>query len=124
MSGEPVQLDLIDWLEAQALGPAPVNPSLQAGHPAANIGPVLLTRVDPSRNMRRFYSVALATSLFGEVGVLRQWGRMGSQGQSRTDWYAGSGPAEMARQKLVTQKRRRGYVPAVEVWPGTSKGST
>jgi len=124
MSGERVQLDLIDWLEAQALGPAPVDPSLQAEHPAANIGPVLLTRVDPSRNMRRFYSAALATSLFGEVGVVRQWGRIGSQGQSRTDWYEGSGSAEAARLKLLSQKQRRGYMPTSQSWPTTSKGST
>ncbi len=64
-----------------------------------------------SCNMRRFYSVALATSLFGEAGVVRRWGRMGSQGQTQTDWYEDSGPAESARQKLLTQKRRRDYVP-------------
>ena len=67
--------------------------------------------MDPTCNMRRFYSVALATSLFGKCGVVRQWGRIGSQGQSQTDWYEGQGPAEAARQTLVARKRRRGYVP-------------
>ena len=71
---------------------------------------MLLTRVDPSCNIRRFYSVALATSLFGQVGVVRQWGRIGSQGQSRTDWYEDVGPAIASRQTLLAWKRRRGYV--------------
>ena len=71
---------------------------------------MLLTRVDPSCNIRRLYSVALSTSLFGQVGVVRQWGRIGSQGQSRTDWYEGMGPAIVSRQTLLAWKRRRGYV--------------
>jgi len=111
MSGEPVQLDHLDWIAAQGPGAAPATPSFQSGAAPDDIGPVHLTRVDRSCNMRRFYSVALATSLFGKAGVVRQWGRIGSQGQSRTDWYEESSPAEAARQKLVDQKRRRGYVP-------------
>ncbi len=108
MSQEPVQLDLLDWLAMQAPCPTPVE---RASSPPTSDGtPVLLTRVDPSCNMRRFYSVALAVSLFGETGVVRQWGRIGTEGQSRTDWYEGSGPAEAARQRLLSQKRRRGYV--------------
>ena len=111
MSTEPVQLDLLDWLAAQAPCPAPAASSLEPGAASADTGPVLLTRVDPSCNMRRFYSVALATSLFGQVGVVRQWGRIGSQGQSRTDWYEEVGPAIASRQTLLAWKRRRGYVP-------------
>ncbi len=111
MRDEPVQLDLLDWLAAQAPCPAPVVPTVEPG-PAPTIpGPVLLTRVDPTCNMRRFYRVALATSLFGECGVVRQWGRIGSQGQRRTEWHQEVRRAEAARQKLVAQKKRRGYVP-------------
>ena len=106
----PVQLDLLDWLAVQASCPTAAEPSLVPPAPDG-IGPVLLTRVDPSCNMRRFYSVALATSLFGECGVVRQWGRIGTLGQTRTDWYDGSGPAEAARQQLLSQKQRRGDAP-------------
>ena len=105
---EPEQLDLLDWLAAQPPGPAPAAPCLEVVDLPINTEPLLLTRVDPSCNMRRFYSVALATSLFG---VVRRWGRIGRQGQSRTDWYERSGPAEAVRQMLVARKRRRGYVP-------------
>ena len=110
MSSGPVQLDLLDWLATQAPCPPPAEP---VPPPPAlhSTGPVLLTRVDPSCNMRRFYSVALATSLFGECGVVRQWGRIGTEGQTRTDWYDGSGPAKAALLKLLRQKQRRGYAP-------------
>ncbi len=106
---EPEQLDLLDWLAAQPPGPAPDAPALESASTANSPGPVILTRVDPSCNMRRYYSVALATSLFGERGVVRQWGRIGTSGQSRTDWYGRAPEAENALQALYSAKRRRGY---------------
>ena len=108
---EPEQLDLLDWLAAlppiaplaaPELAPAPTD---QSPDPA----PILLTRVDPSCNMRRFYSLALATSLFGECGVVRQWGRIGSEGRRRTEWYEEPSGARSALQALLRAKRRRGY---------------
>ena len=109
---EPEQLDLLDWLgalppiapsAAPELAPAPPD---QSPDPA----PVLLTRVDPSCNMRRFCSVALVVSLFGECGVVRQWGRIGTSGQVRTDWYGEAPEAAAALQALLRVKRRRGYL--------------
>jgi predicted DNA-binding WGR domain protein len=108
---EPEQLDLLDWLAMQPPGLPPTAPELApafAGQSSDPV-PVFLRRVDPSCNMRRFYSLALATSLFGECGVVRQWGRLGSEGQSRTEWYVAKSGAESALQVLLRAKRRRGY---------------
>jgi predicted DNA-binding WGR domain protein len=110
MRDQPVQLDLLDWLATRGPCPSPAEP-LPPPPALDGTGPVLLTRVDASCNMHRFYSVALATSFFGECGVVCQWGRIGSQGQRRTAWYQEVSRAEAARQKLVAQKKRRGYVP-------------
>ena len=77
--------------------------------PATSSTPVHLTRVDPSCNMRRFYSLALATSLFGECGVVRHWGRIGSSGQSRTEWYEARDRAATELERMTARKRRRGY---------------
>lgn len=101
----PVQLDLLDWLAAQEPGPAPTLPRLD---PAAT-GPVLLTRVDPSCNMSRFYGLALVTSLFGEHGVVRHWGRIGSEGRRRTDWHDAPEGAAAELEQVASTKRRRGY---------------
>lgn len=105
------QLDLLDWLAAQPPSPPPAAPE-PAPVVTAQQGPdpVLLTRVDPSCNMRRFYSVVLALSLFGECGVVRQWGRIGTSGQTRTDWYGEAPKAAAALQALLRVKRPRGYV--------------
>ncbi|MEL6515641.1 MAG: WGR domain-containing protein [Pseudomonadota bacterium] len=34
-----------------------------------------LSRVDPEQNMARFYGIAMRPTLFGEVSVVRCWGR-------------------------------------------------
>src|SRR3712207_730626 len=99
---EPEQLDLLDWLAALPPCPpttTPVEPVSPASTP--DLAPVHLTRVDPSCNMRRFYGLAFATSFFGEHGVMRQWGRVGTAGQSRTDWYRKPSAAHSALQTLL-----------------------
>ena len=106
---EPEQLDLLDWLVAlPPIAPSDA-PELAPASTVERPDPVLLTRVDPSCNMRRFYSLALATSLFGECGVTRQWGRVGTEGQRRTEWYMAYSEAESALQALLRVNRRRGY---------------
>ena len=40
-----------------------------------------LTRTDPTRNMARFYTMALQPTLFGEWALLKEWGRIGSAGR-------------------------------------------
>ena len=70
---------------------------------------LLLTRVDASRNMRRFYGLALVRSLWGEVGLARQWGRIGSQGKRRTDWHESTEAAAAELERLAQSKQRKGY---------------
>lgn len=107
---EPEQLDLLDWLAAQPPSPTPAMlepaPSLAILDPG---GPYHLIRVDPSCNMRRFYSLALAQNLWGEWGVMRRWGRVGAQGRVRTDWVGDREQAVVERDRLEARKRRRGY---------------
>src|SRR6516165_10218288 len=43
-----------------------------------------LTRIDPTRNIDRFYVVQVLPTLFGDWTVLREWGRRGSPGTMRT----------------------------------------
>lgn len=69
-----------------------------------------MRRVDPSRNMNRFYSVELTKDLFGAHGVHRQWGRFGTWGRHRFDWYKSRPEAERALSDLVKQKLARGYL--------------
>jgi predicted DNA-binding WGR domain protein len=70
---------------------------------------IVLRRIDPARNMARYYALTLEPTLFGEIAVMRHWGRIGTRGRSKSCFL---GPMEAARTALRRQaerKRRRGY---------------
>lgn len=107
------QIDLLeDWPAGQPPGsPAAVPSPSEYARAAPDLTPVLLTRTDLACNMHRFYSLEFATSLFGERGVVRHWGRIGTSGRIRTDWYNEPHKAESAFQDLLRAKQRGGYTP-------------
>lgn len=72
-------------------------------------GPVHLRRIDPSRNMRRFYTLAIQPTLFGGASVIRNWGRIGTNGRSMVETFDSDGEAASASIRLERAKRRRGY---------------
>ena len=75
----------------------------------AVIVPTHLRRVDPTRNMRRFYELALQPTLFGGVSLVRTWGRIGSSGQSMVETFNREDEAAQAFGRLMAAKKRRGY---------------
>ncbi|TIR15942.1 MAG: WGR domain-containing protein [Mesorhizobium sp.] len=72
-------------------------------------GPVHLRRIDPSQNMWRFYTLSLQPTLFGGASVVRNWGRIGTNGQSMMQTFDSLDDAATASMKLQRAKRRRGY---------------
>lgn len=72
--------------------------------------PLSMTRRDPDLNMARFYAIALQPTLFGEVSVVRSWGRIGTRGQVKLVTFPSQYAAECQAATLEQQKRRRGYV--------------
>lgn len=70
---------------------------------------ILLHRVDPERNMKRFYCLATMPTLFGETSLLRNWGRIGASGQMLVETFADPADAQNAMLRLATKKGRRGY---------------
>lgn len=72
--------------------------------------PLRLERIDPSRNMKRWYALRLEPSLFpGDWVVARSWGRIGHAGRLRLDLYGDVLQASTALDRLARAKRRRGY---------------
>ena len=70
---------------------------------------ITLRRRDPIRNMHRYYRLDVQLDLFGDWCFLREWGRIGSAGLTRTVLY----PPQAAQAALERQRRakeRRGYV--------------
>jgi len=80
------------------------------------MNPIVLFRIDPTVNMARFYRVEIAPTLFGEISVLRNWGRIGTQGRMNVETCATPEEADRTAAQTLRQKARRGYR---DLAPGT-----
>ncbi|WP_147180937.1 MULTISPECIES: WGR domain-containing protein [Alphaproteobacteria] len=72
-------------------------------------GPVHLHRIDAGQNMRRFYMLAIQPTLFGGACVIRNWGRIGSSGQTMMETFDSQEDANTVLRRLEGTKRKRGY---------------
>jgi predicted DNA-binding WGR domain protein len=70
---------------------------------------VQMRRIDPARNMRRFYRLSVQRDLFGRASLVREWGRIGFRGQMMVETHPDEGNAITALMKLAAVKKRRGY---------------
>ncbi len=71
---------------------------------------VHLQRIDPNCNMARFYALSVQPTLFGEVSLIRNWGRIGTSGQTKVETFVAKEDMDTAFASLERVKRRRGYV--------------
>lgn len=76
-----------------------------------------LHRIETEANMARFYCVDVATTLFGEVSVLRTWGRIGTRGRTSIETWLYAAEAEKAAVRTLRQKVLRGYRDAGQRGP-------
>lgn len=83
-----------------------------------------LRRLDPARNMARFYHLSIESSLFGDVALVREWGRIGRRGRLRVDLYRQLDEAQAAFVAIERAKRRRGYLDRFDVERGDRAAST
>jgi predicted DNA-binding WGR domain protein len=74
-------------------------------------------RIDASRNLARYSTLAIEPTLFGETAVLRSWGRIGWRGGERTDVFGTEQEAMVHFLDLVRRKRRKGYRPTKAAMP-------
>jgi predicted DNA-binding WGR domain protein len=72
--------------------------------------PLYLERIDPNRNMARFYVISVQPTLFGELSLIRNWGRIGAAGRSKIETFPDMEGLTRATMRLERRKRRRGYV--------------
>lgn len=70
---------------------------------------VHLRRIDPSRNMRRFYRLDVQPDLFGGVLLVKAWGRIGARGRVMAERYDTEALALVALRRQAECKERRGY---------------
>lgn len=84
------------------LGPeTPANPQAPA---------LYLERCDPSINMSRFYALSVHRTLFpGEWVLVRRWGRIGTSGSRKEEWFSEHTDALKEQELIASRKIRRGY---------------
>lgn len=70
---------------------------------------IRIERVDPETNKYRFYRLRLMPDLFGVVSLLREWGRIGTQGRLKVELFANAGQATDAMLAAYRSKQKRGY---------------
>jgi predicted DNA-binding WGR domain protein len=70
---------------------------------------VNLSRIDPLRNMCRFYRLDVQPDLFGGFSVVKEWGRIGARGRMVDGWHMTEAEASAAMQRQGEGKRRRGH---------------
>ncbi|MDG4551716.1 MAG: WGR domain-containing protein [Candidatus Contendobacter sp.] len=68
-----------------------------------------LQRREPAHNRQRFYTLAVARTLFGSWALVREWGRIGQPGTVRETWFETETAAIEAGVKVCQRKERRGY---------------
>lgn len=73
------------------------------------MNPVILYRIDSAQHMHRYYRMDVQPDLFGEWCLIREWGRIGSTGQTRTVPFPTPEEAGAALDRQRIAKTRRGY---------------
>ncbi|MGO7564785.1 WGR domain-containing protein [Rhizobium johnstonii] len=68
-----------------------------------------IERIDPSKNMARFYALSIEPNLFGGTSLVRSWGRIGSRGQQKIHVFDSEAKAVDLLLSLLRRKRARGY---------------
>lgn len=69
-----------------------------------------LEKLDPAKNIARYYRMSVLPNLFGEWTLCREWGRIGRGGQVRMDLFRSQFEAESALETLVDSKQKRDYM--------------
>jgi predicted DNA-binding WGR domain protein len=69
----------------------------------------VLRRIEPQKNMYRFYALVLQPDLFGTVSIVKEWGRIGQPGMVRHEVFSDEAAAQAALVLRMQKKIGRGY---------------
>ena len=72
-----------------------------------------LVKLAPAKKQARFYRLEIWPDLFGGVSLAREYGRIGQPGRLQLDPFPEIDTARKAFARIVSRKRRRGYVQSV-----------
>jgi predicted DNA-binding WGR domain protein len=66
-------------------------------------------RLDPAENVQRFYSLTWQPLLWGGGSLVRTWGRVGTQGMSKTADFSDRASAQPLVERLIRRRLQRRY---------------
>jgi predicted DNA-binding WGR domain protein len=76
---------------------------------------IVLERVDPARNIARYYVLSIEPMLLAKHTLIRRWGRIGCLGRERLQFgIEDASRAQVTLETWLAQKRKRGYAPRSE----------
>ncbi|MGV2130665.1 WGR domain-containing protein [Agrobacterium vitis] len=103
------------WLDSNAAKPdhrwmmqslkSPPLPQLNSIFPDA----LYLMRINAHRHMARYYALTIEPNLFGELTLVRRWGRIGTSGRQKSHTLSGTGEGASLMARFCQAKIRRGY---------------
>lgn len=71
--------------------------------------PLTLRRIDPAKNVSRFYRLDVQPDLFAPWCLMREWGRIGSPGRLQVQPFPTHAAAAAEAARYRRRKERRGY---------------
>lgn len=86
------------------------SPTRDAAFMTQQCSNLYFQRIDPSRNMARYYALSIQPTLFGEISLIRAWGRIGTLGQEMSHHFASEADAIAILLQIARRKRAKGYV--------------
>jgi predicted DNA-binding WGR domain protein len=77
---------------------------------------IVLERIEPARNIARYYVLSIEPTLFAKLTLIRRWGRIGCLGRERLQFFGGEDAtrAQVTLETWLARKRKRGYAPRSE----------
>jgi predicted DNA-binding WGR domain protein len=77
---------------------------------------IVLERVDPARNIARYYVLSIEPTLFAKHTLIRRWGRIGCLGRESLQFFGieDASRAQVTLETWLARKRKRGYAPRSE----------
>ena len=68
-----------------------------------------LIQHEEAQNKHRFYQLFVTPGLFDDWSLIKEWGRVGSPGTVRKEWFDTEELAKAACEKIFKAKCKRGY---------------
>ena len=77
---------------------------------------LVLERVDPARNIARYYVLSIEPTLFAKHTLIRRWGCIDCLGRERLQFFGieDASRAQVTLETWLARKRKRGYAPRSE----------